>query len=448
MGCTVVMRHATRAIVLIVTPADFSAASPAPASALFDWAVSTNGQQISDTGQCGASLLPRDEDVVLVLPPRAVSWHHVALPKVAANRLRAALDGLLEDRVLADVNELHFALEPGGRSGRTVWVAACHKGRLSAWLQGLEAAGRPVSRIAPALWPLGRGEASPASLGAARDAGTDVPAPIQWAHSEGGQAWLASASALGVSCTPLTEGMAGTGGLKALMPMPAELPGHVPGGAAPQGLWLSDPAVADLAEQVMGQRFELVPLPQWLLRCAQSDWNLAQFDLSLSSGARRGQRWRRALQQWLSAPQWRPARRGLAALVAVNLVGLNAAAWQERSALAAKQQAVRQTLQQTFPQVTLVLDAPVQMQRELVRLQQASGSLSSGDLETLLGAIDQASGGERLTPTTVAFTPGDGRLSGWSATEAQLRTLQQALERSGWRVRFDGSELTINPPAP
>ncbi len=433
---------------LIVTPSDFSAASPAPASALLDWAVSANGQQITDTGQCGASLLPRDDDVVLVLPPRAVSWHSVALPKVTANRLRAALDGLLEDRVLADVNELHFALEPGGRSGQTVWVAACHRARLSAWLQLLEAAGRPVSRIVPALWPLGPGKAALAPTGAERSAAPDVPSPIHWAHGEGGQAWLASASAFGVSCTPLVAGGNSAGVVKALMPMPVEAPGHTPGDAVVRGLWLADPAVAALAEQVLDQRFELVALPQWLLRCAQSDWNLAQFDLSLSSGARRGQRWRRALQQGLSAPQWRPARWGLAALAAVNLVGLNTAAWHERSALAAKQQAVRQTLQQTFPQVTLVLDAPVQMQRELARLQQASGSLSSGDLETLLGAIDQASGGERLTPTTIAFTPGDGRLSGWSATDEQLRALQQALERNGWRVRLDGSELTLNPPAP
>ncbi len=433
---------------LIVTPADFSAATHLPASALFDWALSANGQQVSETGQCGASLLPRDDDVVLVLPPRAVSWHSVALPKVAANRLRAALDGLLEDRVLADVNDLHFALEPGGKSGRTVWVAAVHKGRLSAWLQVLEAAGRPVSRIVPALSPLDRGDAPLLPPGAAHSAEAVAPASIHWAHSEGGQAWLASASALGVACTPLAEGSAGTGGLNALMPMPAGQSGLLHSDAAEPGLWWADPAVAALAERLLDQRFELAPLPQWLLRCAQSEWNLAQFDLSLSSGARRGQRWRRALQQGLSAPQWRPARWGLAVLAVVNLVGLNTAAWQERSAWAAKQQAVRQTLQQTFPQVTLVLDAPVQMQRELARLQQASGSLASGDLETLLGAIDQASSGDPLTPTSVVFTPGDGRLTGWRGTEDQLRSLQQALERGGWRARLDGAELTLNPPAP
>ncbi|MBW0185437.1 MAG: hypothetical protein KXJ60_16405, partial [Hydrogenophaga sp.] len=196
---------------MIVTPSDFSAAPAAGASALFDWATSSNGQQITDHGQCAAALLPRDDDVVLVLPPRAVSWHRVALPKVAATRLRAALEGLLEDRLLADTTELHFALEPGGRSGQTVWVAACQKVWLRSWLQTLEGAARPVGRIAPALWPLVPSEAPGASPGASRSFSLDVPSNIHWAYNENGQTWLGSAGLLGVSCTLLRETPLGHG---------------------------------------------------------------------------------------------------------------------------------------------------------------------------------------------------------------------------------------------
>jgi general secretion pathway protein L len=135
------------------------------------------------------------------------------------------------------------------------------------------------------------------------------------------------------------------------------------------------------------------------------------------------------------------------ALLGVQLVGLNAAAWHENNTLQAKQQAIRQTLLQSFPQVTLVLDAPVQMQRELLRLQQSAGALSTGDLETLLGAIEQASSGESLSPGAINHTPGEGRFSGWRATADQLRALQQTLERAGWRVRLDGNELTVSAPA-
>ena len=432
---------------LIVTPSDFSAAPPAGPTALFDWASSSNGQQITDHGQCAAALLPRDDDVVLVLPPRAVSWHRVALPKVATARLRAALEGLLEDRLLADTADLHFALEPEGRSGQTVWVAACHKVWLRGWLQILEGAARPVGRIAPALWPLVPSETPGVSPGASRSFSLDVPSNIHWAYNENGQVWLGSAGLLGVSCTPLREtplghGTAGDMVVTALMPPPSNAPGE-PG---EYDVWLADPTVAGQAEQIMQQRFELVAHPAWLLRCAQSDWNLAQFDLSLSAGARRGQRLKRSFRQWRNAPAWRPARWGLAALLGVQLVGLNAAAWHERNSLEAKQQALVQTLQQSFPQVTLVLDAPVQMQREVARLQQATGALSEGDLETLLAAIDQASAGEALLPSSVAYSTGEGRFSGWRATEDQLRALQQSLQNSGWRVRFDGNELALRPP--
>jgi general secretion pathway protein L len=419
--------------VLILTPSDFSVAPASGPTALLDWATSTDGQQVLDHGLCAASLLPRDDDVVLVLPPRAVSWHRLALPKVASAKLRAVLDGLLEDRVLSDTTELHYALEPGGKSGQTVWVAACHKAWLQSWLQALEAAGRPVSRIAPAVWPL------PASAHTTPDNPT-APS-LHWAHDEGGQAWLASANPLGVSCTPLRDSGPNSLGEPAsgtLLPPSTSTPTEAT-------RWLADPAVASLAERALDQRFELVPRPQWLLQCAQSDWNLAQFDLSLSSGARRGQRFKQQLRRWRSAPAWRPARWGLAALVAVQLVGLNGAAWSERSSLDAKQQALRQALQQGFPQVSLVLDAPLQMRRELTRLQQASGTLSAGDLETMLGALAQAGPGDLPVPTTLGYTPGEGRFSGWRASEDQVRTLQQRLEQNGWRARFDGKELTLQP---
>ena len=418
---------------LILTPSDFSVAPASGPTALLDWATSTDGQQVLDHGLCAASLLPRDDDVVLVLPPRAVSWHRLALPKVASAKLRAVLDGLLEDRVLSDTTELHYALEPGGKSGQTVWVAACHKAWLQSWLQALEAAGRPVSRIAPAVWPL------PASAHTTPDNPT-APS-LHWAHDEGGQAWLASANPLGVSCTPLRDSGPNSLGEPAsgtLLPPSTSTPTEAT-------RWLADPAVASLAERALDQRFELVPRPQWLLQCAQSDWNLAQFDLSLSSGARRGQRFKQQLRRWRNAPAWRPARWGLAALVAVQLVGLNGAAWSERSSLDAKQQALRQALQQGFPQVSLVLDAPLQMRRELTRLQQASGTLSAGDLETMLGALAQAGPGDLPVPTTLGYTPGEGRFSGWRASEDQVRTLQQRLEQNGWRARFDGKELTLQP---
>jgi general secretion pathway protein L len=428
--------------VLILTPTDFTTAAASPTSVL-DWVRSPNGQQQGDHGSCAAALLPTDDDLVLVLPPRTVSWHRVALPKVAAARLRAALDGVLEDRLLNDPAELHFALEPGRRSGQTLWVAACHKTWLKSWLQVLEAAGRPVSRIVPALWPTSAG-------------GGDLSETVHWAHDEGDGVWLATANPLGVRSVPLRENSTSTFGPAStfgdstfgdLGPAASSATGHLPTDSDPATTrWFADPSIIALAEQVCNQRFDLMPPPAWLLRCAQSDWNLAQFDLSLSSGARRNQRLRQSMRQFRSAPAWRPARWGLVALLLSLLGGLNAMAWMERSAMAAKQEAMTQALRKTFPDETLVMDAPVQMRRALARLQQASGTLSTSDLEAMLAAV--AAVAPSAAPTAVDFTAGDARLGAWNVPEPQLQALQQALNERGWSASLENGSLRIRPKAP
>jgi general secretion pathway protein L len=392
--------------VLILTPSDFSLAPADGPTAQLSWVRSGDGRQALEHGRCAASLLPAETEVVLALPVRALSWHRLAVPKVASSRLRAALDGLLEERLLSDTTELHFALEPGARTGQSLWVAACDKAWLRSWLQALEAAGRPVSRIVPMLWPTAQA--------------------VHWVHDSGGHAWLGSASAEGVRCLPLAA------------------IGHDRTSAEDaDAQWLADPAVAAQAEQALDRRLAPVPLHDWLLRVAQSDWNLAQFDLSLSSGARRGQRLRQGLRQFRTASAWRPARWGLAALLVAQLLGLNAAAWHERSSLDAKRQAVRQTLQQTFPNVTLVLDAPVQMQRELAQLQQAGGQLSGRDLEAMLSAL--GSTGPGTTAQRLVYSPGELRLQ---APEDQLRAQAQALAGGPWNAQIDGQALRLRPNTP
>ena len=90
-----------------------------------------------------------------------------------------------------------------------------------------------------------------------------------------------------------------------------------------------------------------------------------------------------------------------------------------------------------------MLDAPVQMQRELTRLQQASGQLAPDDLEALLGALAQNTPMDGAAPTSIGFAPGELRAAGWPLDEAGLGQVQGALERSGWRARSDGAELTV-----
>src|SRR6218665_3498908 len=111
-----------------------------------------------------APLLPEPAgpgaEVVAVVPARALSWQRLLLPPglplgagQQTPRLRSALEGLLEDRVLDDVGQLHFAIEPGAQVGQALWVAVCDRDWLRENLQALEAAGRRVARVVPEFAP-------------------------------------------------------------------------------------------------------------------------------------------------------------------------------------------------------------------------------------------------------------------------------------------------------
>ena len=128
----------------------------APPAADYRYALTLDGHAVTDHGSVPLALLPHTGrtggDVVAVVPARALSWHRVTLPKgTGANspRLRAVLEGLLEERLLDDPAALHFALEPGHRPGQPVWVAACNRAWLQASVLALESANRPVARIVP-----------------------------------------------------------------------------------------------------------------------------------------------------------------------------------------------------------------------------------------------------------------------------------------------------------
>ncbi len=385
---------------------------------LVDWVRSVDGRMVLEHGSCAPALLPRDEDCVWVMPPSAVSWHRVILPKLAPSRLRAALDGLLEEQLLSDPAELHLALAPGGQPGQTVWVAACRKAWLQTWLQTLESAQRPVNRIVAAQWP-------------AQD-------PVHWVHEQDGQPWALSVGVTGVSCLPLDSFV------RLPTQLTPELGGQAPGSETDGARYLAEPAWVAQAEHVLDRRVNLCARPEWLLRCTQADGNLAQFDLSLSNSVRRSQRLRRWLREGRSAPQWRAARWGLGALLVVQLLGLNLWAWQDRQAIKAKEQMLGSILQSRFPEVSLVLDAPVQMQRELDRLRSASGALSQRDLETQLAALALATQ-EPLPITSIDYSAEGTRLALGADVSEPWPAWQAALARQGLQATLTDQILSLRP---
>ncbi len=385
-----------------------------PATAATEWAfaLTPDGRTLQDHGRSPAALLPQPKgagaEVVAVVPVQALAWHRVTLPKgVAAGspKLRSVLESLLEEQVLDEPEALHLALQPGARAAETAWVALCDRAWLRQALQALEAVNRPATRIVPEFAP--EGDPAIAVIG-------DALQPM-----------VVATSAEGVMALPLTT---------AALPLLPVLADQAPRTA--------EPAVAGIAEQVLQHKLTLQQAPQRWLQSARTRWDLAQFDLASSSRARAMKKLASGWGDVLNGVAWRPARWGAIALVALNLIGLNAFAWKERASLDDKRAAVRRTLTSTFPNVKVVVDAPVQMEREVATLRQLTGVASSRDLDALLAAL-AASVPPGRTPSTLEYVSGELRASGLRLGGDELRGVTTHLKTLGYAASGENQALVI-----
>lgn len=408
-------------------------ARPGPATE-YSYTLTADGHTAIRHAAAPAALLPEPTrpggEVVAVVPARALSWQRVQLPPglplgpgQQTPRLRSVLEGLLEDRLLDDAAQLHFALQPGAQAGQPLWVAVCDRAWLRENLQALEAAGRRVSRVVPEFspGPTASGRPELCALGTPEDACVVL---------------TGQGLDYGVAVLPLSH-MA-----VALARAGAPLAPAAPGDEEDALVVRAEPAVAALAERTLGQRVVLHTASQRAMDAARGDWDLAQFDLASTGRTRALRRAGSLASALLNAPQWRAARWGAGLLVVAHLVGLNAWAWQERQSLAAKQAAVRSTLTQTFPKVQVVVDAPVQMERELAQLRQAAGSVSPRDLEPLLAAAGAALPAGRQ-PTAIEYTPGELRLRGVALGPEEETALSARLQAAGYRAQLDDGSLLL-----
>ncbi|MDB5945158.1 MAG: gspL [Ramlibacter sp.] len=389
---------------------------PAAAATEYQYLVTPDGRTVGDHASAPAALLPRPSgagaEVVAIVPLGALSWHQVDLPKgvsATSPRLRAVLEGLLEDRLLDEPESLHFALQPHARAGVPAWVAVCDRRWLREAVQTLEGVQRPITRIVPEFTP-------------------EDP-PTLHAIGEPDNGTLVLTGADGVLAVPLLA--------HSLTMLPPLSDGTSR---------VAEPAVAALAEQLLQQPVELQQAGQRWLQAAQSGWDLAQSEFASSNRARAVKKMALLWVDVLRAPQWRPARWGALLLVAVNLLGLNAWAWKERSAIEAKREAVRQVLATTFPQVKVVVDAPLQMEKEVALLRQAAGATSGRDLEAMLGALAAAAPPMRPL-AAIEYTGGELRLRGQAYTPEQVRGLAPSLRSQGYAAELRGDALVVTQEA-
>ena len=388
--------------------------SPADAHTVYEHLPATGAEAVA---AAPAAVLPRDGDCTLLLPPAALSWHRVRLPAGVGRRtprLRAVLEGLLEDRLLDEPAGLHLALAPGLTADGHHWVAACDRTWLHGHLQQLEGAGLRVSRLVPMAVP-------------------DGESPRLHLLGDATGSWL------------LASGGTTSGGVL-MLPATAESLALLRPTDGPDAEASADPELTALAERLLQRPVRPLPRAAWLQGAAGSDWDLAQFELARRGPARWAGRLAPRWQSWRTDARWRAARWGLLALVVGQLLGVNAWAWKERADWQARRDAIRATLTDTFPAVTLVVDAPVQMAREVMALRQATGAAAAGDFEPLLGALAQALPAGRAA-TGLDYDGRELRVLGLALGGDELAALQARLQSLGYQARVDGERLVLQAGA-
>ena len=374
------------------------------------WALSTDGQGVAAQGRGAPPSWPRATRTAIVVDDADLAWHRATLPRAPAARMTQALLGVLEEQLLDDEAQLHFALPPAARAGEPIWIAVLNRPWLATLLAAIEQSGRSVDLLSSAALP--------------RPAGTAPEVHFAPLPGDAGSLRMSWADEHGVAVLPLAGTLARTRCA----------------GAAPGTRWTAAPADAAAAETWLGQPVTALGAAERALPALALGWNFRQFALA---PRRRGAGALRHAWRQLRDPALRPLRWGLVALAAAQLVGLNAWAWKEQRALDARREAMVELLRSSHPQVRTVLDAPRQMARETEALRAAAGLPGDADLETLLAVA--AGLWPPGQPAASALQFERGRLTigaaGWDP--ARLAAARNALPE-GWALEYAEGQLTLS----
>jgi len=360
-------------------------------------------------------------EVVVVVPVSRLAWFELSLPALShGKRFKPVLRTLLEERLLSDPETQHWVAAPGAekiaRQGGRAWVAVCDKAWLRESMQPLAQAGWSVQRIVPELSPglEGQGPAQLHVLG--------VPGQVQC-----------------VLCD--------AAGVQILPPQPAAWSTLVAASRAQDWRVIADPAVGEWAQQHLNLVPQLFTPAQRWMHSVQTEWDLAQDEWAQNALRRWTRDARQAWQALRHGREWRALRWGALALVMVQILGLNILAWQESRDIASMQRRSEEVLRQSFPNIKWVIDAPLQMQRELDQLRKARGQAGADDLETLLSSLAKALPPGQ-TPQRIDYSNGKLTIQGVAGAVTQAEVVLRAhgvqLKREGesWMLKSQPSSST------
>ncbi len=381
----------------------------------YDHVLSEAGVRPVDRGPGRPADLPAHKQRVALLPHTRLSWHRVRLPKLPRGQQRAAIVGLLEDQWLQPPESLHLGVFPiadAPPDAPNTWVGVCDAQWLRQALQPLAQAGCMPQRLIPEFAPT---VATPETLHVIGP--TELPSVV----------WLRPQGVLSA-------------------PWPAPWPLLA---ATPMQVW-AEPALIGLAQGVLASTGEAGAQPltraeRWSA-AASSPWDLAQGEWSQTPTQRAWRGVTNLVQDWVRQPEWKPARWALGLLLAGQVLGLSTWAWMTEQETQAQRQALQGMLRQSFPDITTVVDAPLQMQQALHRLRLQVGAAGPTQPEEMLAQLTQGMSPSpaltRIRFDGLSLTVQGLQMNALAAPQRQrLQALGYVLQDTaeGLRMRWEGT---------
>ncbi|WP_128646632.1 MULTISPECIES: type II secretion system protein GspL [Cupriavidus] len=370
-------------------PTQASNATDSPLT--ISYAVANETGEIVRSGDCLPLELPAAQQAIVLADARDVLLVRLPIPAVDGARLREALPGLLEERLLANAEDSHIAVLKRHENGEAT-LAAIDRAWLASCLASFD---KRRLRVVPAALcvPLGEGTAAA------------VIEPIMDA-SAGHQDLR--------RLTVRTSTDTGFGIAMSADAVPAWLAAHVPdatvhGDDAGWALWA---AGAD----------------------ALGNIDMCQFELRHSA--------RRATESGPARWRW-PV--GLAACaIALAVAGINAHWWWLAHRQSGLHDQMESLVRTAFPRVGPIVDAPKQMQQQLDQLARSRGLPVAGDLDDLTGRFAHALGPipkDAVTEITYRERTLQARFADTATIDSDA--LRQRLRETGLTARFESGQWTM-----
>lgn len=332
--------------------------------ASYSYVLSKDDETLESYGLANLELLVelsrQAKETVVTVPMSLLSWHKLLLPRGSLrskrastsnnDRLMALLIGSLEDQLLDDPSLLNFAIQPGAKDESQITVCAYDHHWLVKHVELLKNSGIKIDRIIPAIAPeylenttYVQGSIDQPTVCTSRDG-----VPINFLINSQSMTWL----------KPRTD-----------------------------ELIISEPVVADYSEKLFSRQIQIKKVPEIRLLALNTKWNLDQFKLSATDGLSVKFLSFKFFNGLLNAKEWQVPRILLSIVIVLNLLGLNFISFQRESELKGLSDQIKNVFTQTFPDIKILVDAPVQMTREVKKLQRLNGIEKDQGFEKMMRVL-------------------------------------------------------------